>query len=106
MSFLNNLRKMVGLKPNEEKPVRPKAEISADAFNTLSAQFLACEDEEQKKLLWEQMCKTLPKTLFLAVMSYEGEDPNVPVHDRELHASAGTKSLYAINQAVVTNGNP
>lgn len=106
MSFLNNMRRMVGLKPVEEKPKKPREEIGADAFKLLSERFLACEDETQKAQLWEQMCKALPKTLFLATMCYEGEDPNAPVRDRDLHASVGAKSLYAVNQAVVTNGNP
>jgi len=106
MSFLNNLRKVVGLKPKEEQPEKPKREIGAEAFGVLSERFLACEDETQKALLWEQMCKALGQTLFLATMCYEGEDPNAAVRDRDLHASVGAKSLYAINQAVVTKGNP
>ena len=106
MSFLNNLRAMVGMKPKDEGPAKPKKEIGAGAFNTLSERFLACEDEEQRALLWKQMCGELPKTLFLAAMCYEGEDPRVQVSDRDLHASRGAKSLYAVNQAVVTKGNP
>ena len=52
------------------------------------------------------MCKALPNTLFLAPMCYEGEDPNAPVNDRALHATVGAKRLYALNQHIVTNGNP
>ena len=106
MSFLNNLRRMVGMKPQEEAAAKPKKEIGADAFNKLSEAFLSCEDEAQKVQLWQQMCNALPQTLFLATMCYEGEDPNKPVNDRDLHACVGAKNLYAINQAVVTNGNP
>lgn len=106
MSFINQLRKMVGMKQKEERSKKPKQEIGAEAFHVLSERFLACEDETQKAQLWEQMCKALGKTLFLATMCYEGEDPNVPVRDRDLHACVGAKSLYAINQAVVTKGNP
>lgn len=107
-SFMNSLRKMVGFKPKDEQP-KPKKEKSSrqpGAFNELSKQFLACEDEAKKGELWTQMCKTLPDTLFLAAMLYEGEDPNTPVRDRNLHASVGSKGLYALNENIVTNGNP
>ena len=106
-SFMNKLRAMVGFK-SKEKPQQTKAPKAdrVGAFQTLSAQFLACEDEALKAQLWEQMCKALPETLFLAAMCYEGEDPNAPVRDRDLHATTGAKSLYAINQHIVTHGNP
>ncbi|MBQ2989868.1 MAG: SseB family protein [Clostridia bacterium] len=107
MSFLDNLRKMVGMKPKDgEQTPKVKAEVGAEAFNTLSEKFFACENPEEKAKIWEQMRKALPRTLFLAAMCYEGENPNQPVTDRDLHASTGSKRLYAINQAVVTNGNP
>ncbi|MGN0772612.1 MAG: SseB family protein [Candidatus Ventricola sp.] len=106
-SFLNNLRRMVGLKPvNEEPKKRKEPTERVGAFAALSAQFLSCEDEAQKAELWEKMCGALPDTLFLAPMCYEGEDPNAPVSDRALHATVGAKRLYALNQHIVTNGNP
>ena len=106
-SFMNKLRTMVGFKPKEEAPKAkvPKTD-RVGAFQTLSAQFLACEDEALKAQLWEQMCKALPDTLFLAAMCYEGEDPCAPVRDRDLHATVGAKRLYALNQHIVTHGNP
>lgn len=106
-SFMNKLRAMVGFKPQEEKPAgkAPKTD-RIGAFQALSTQFLACEDEALKAQLWEQMCKALPDTLFLAAMCYEGEDPNAPVRDRDLHATVGAKRLYALNQHIVTHGNP
>lgn len=106
-SFMNKLRAMVGFKSQEEKPAgkAPKTD-RIGAFQTLSTQFLACEDEALKAQLWEQMCKALPDTLFLAAMCYEGEDPNAPVRDRDLHATVGAKRLYALNQHIVTHGNP
>lgn len=107
-SFMDNLRKMVGFKPKggEEKPKKEKASKQPGAFNELSRQFRACEDAAKKGEIWEKMCKVLPDTLFLAAMLYEGEDPNTPVRDRNLHATAGSKSLYALNESIVTNGNP
>lgn len=106
-SFMNKLRTMVGFKAKDEAPKTkaPKTE-RIGAFQTLSAQFLACEDDALKAQLWEQMCKALPDTLFLAAMCYEGEDPNASVRDRDLHATVGAKRLYALNQYIVTHGNP
>ena len=106
-SFMNKLRTMVGFKAKDEAPKTkaPKTE-RIGAFQTLSAQFLACEDDALKAQLWEQMCKALPDTLFLAAMCYEGEDPNASVRDRDLHATVGAKRLYALNQHIVTHGNP
>jgi len=106
-SFMNKLREMVGFKaqPVEKKEKAPRTD-RIGAFQTLSAQFLACEDEAAKAQLWEQMCKALPDTLFLAAMCYEGEDPNAQPRDRDLHATVGAKRLYALNQHIVTNGNP
>ncbi|MBR3795309.1 MAG: SseB family protein [Clostridia bacterium] len=107
-SFMDNLRRMVGFKPKggEETPKKEKTDRQPGAFNELSRRFLACEDEAQKKDIWDQMCKVLPDTLFLAAMLYEGEDPGAPVRDRDLHASVGSKALYALNESIVTNGNP
>ena len=106
-SFMNKLRTMVGFKAKDEAPKTkaPKTD-RIGAFQTLSAQFLACEDDALKAQLWEQMCKALPDTLFLAAMCYEGEDPNASVRDRDLHATVGAKRLYALNQHIVTYGNP
>lgn len=107
-SFLDSLRGMVGFKPKSEAPApkKPKAKERVGAFRELSQKFLACQDEAQKAEIWEAMCKTLPETLFLAPMCYEGEDPNAPVRDRDLHATAGAKRLYALNESIVTHGNP
>ncbi|MBR4040029.1 MAG: SseB family protein [Clostridia bacterium] len=106
-SFMNKLRAMVGFKAKgeEKKKAVPKTD-RVGAFQTLSTQFLTCEDDAFKAQLWEQMCKALPDTLFLAAMCYEGDDPNAPVRDRDLHATVGAKGLFAINQHIVTNGNP
>lgn len=106
-SFMNKLRGMVGFKAKEEnkQPKVPKTD-RIGAFQTLSAQFLACEDDALKAQIWDQMCKALPDTLFLAAMCYEGDDPKAPVRDRDLHATAGAKGLYALNQHIVTHGNP
>lgn len=108
-SFMNNLRKMVGFKPKDEEPAKKKKKGAAErvgAFAAQSARFLACEDEAQKAEIWTELCKALPDTLFLAPMCYEGENPNAPVSDRDLHATVGAKRLYALNQHIVTNGNP
>ena len=106
-SFMNKLRSMVGFKAKDEekKNASPKTD-RVGAFQTLSAQFLSCEDDALKAQLWDQMCKVLPDTLFLAAMCYEGDDPNASVRDRDLHATVGAKRLYALSQHIVTNGNP
>ena len=106
-SFMNKLRAMVGFKPKDEPQKNQSFRMDrVGAFQTLSSEFLTCEDEAHKAELWTQMCKALPDTLFLAAMCYEGEDPNTPVRDRELHATVGAKRLYALNQHIVTKGNP
>jgi len=106
-SLMNKLRAMVGFKAREEgeKKKVPKVD-RVGGFQTLSAQWLDCQDEALKAQLWDQMCKALPDTLFLAAMCYEGDNPNASVRDRELHATGGAKGLYALNQHIVTNGNP
>lgn len=106
-SFINNLRRMIGFAPKEEKPGKKKETLDkVGAFSALSAQWLSCEDEVQKAEIREQMLKVLPDTLFLAPMCYEGENPAAEVHDKELHATMGAKRLYALNQHIVTSGNP
>lgn len=107
-SFMDSLRKMVGFKPKDSGPAqkKPKAEGRIGAFKELSSRFLASTDEAEKAALWEEMCKALPDTLFLAAMCYEGESPTAAVHDRELHATVGSKHLYSLNESIVTNGNP
>ena len=106
-SLLDNLRSMVGWKKKEEEPRKKKEPLDrVGAFSALGAQFLSCEDEAQKAEIWEKMCRALPDTLFLAPMCYEGEDPSAQVNDRALHATVGAKRLYALNQHIVTNGNP
>lgn len=106
-SFLDSLRSMVGMKPKGGEPKKREAPSDrVGAFAALSAQYLACEDETQKADIMEKMCRALPDTLFLAPMCYEGEDPNAPVSDRTLHATVGAKRLYALNQHIVTHGNP
>lgn len=106
-SFMDNLRRMVGFKPRDGEPKKKeKTNKQPGAFHELSRQFLACEDAAQKGELWNQMCKVLPDTLFLAAMLYEGEDPNAPARDRDLHASVGSRRLYALNESIVTKGNP
>ena len=106
-SLMNKLRTMVGFKPKAENEQTKAPKVDrVGAFQTLSTKMLACEDEALKAQLWDQMCKALPDTLFLAAMCYEGDDPHAAVHDRNLHATAGAKRLYALNQHIVTHGNP
>ena len=64
------------------------------------------ENEEEKKALFDKIFAQFPKTLFLAAVCLEGEDPAVPVTDRTLYASPGSKSLYEENKPVIMNGNP
>ena len=97
-SFLDNLRRMVGMKPrNDEEPKKKQEQPDrVGAFAALSAQLLSCEDEAQKAEIREKMCKALPDTLFLAPMCYEGEDPNAPVSDRALHATVGAHKVQGV----------
>lgn len=105
-SFMDKLRAMAGFGPKDTLKKDTKVNGNdPSAFEALSAKYLACEDEAQKEKLWSELCRALPGMLFLAAMRYEGEDPNVPVHDRELHATVGAKRLYALNQNIVTRGN-
>ncbi len=106
-SFLDNLRRMAGFAPKGGEPAKKKDQIDrVGAFGTLYAQWLSCEDEAQRAEIREKMLKVLPDTLFLAPMCYEGENPEAEVHDRDLHATLGAKRLYALNQHIVTRGNP
>lgn len=106
-SFFDSLRAMVGLKKSEPSAAPKKQSAkTVGAFGELSAKFLSCENEEDKAALWDAMCKALPDTLFLAAMCYEGDDPAAPVRDRDLHATVGAKRYYALNESIVTRGNP
>lgn len=108
MSFLNNLRKMVGMKPkgDDDKTIQAKAKLRGLAFGDLLSRFNACQDESEKAVIFGKLCKALPDTLFLCAFCYDGDDPNAKVSDRTLHATQGSKRVYAINQATVTSGNP
>lgn len=108
MSFLDNLRAMVGLKPKDAEPKKPKVHASPDAFKALCDQYTACQDAKEKGEIMGQIQQMLPHILFLATMCYEGENASNTVSgkDRDLHATVGAKRLYAVNQASVTHGNP
>lgn len=107
MSFLNNLRKMVGLKPKgDDKVSQAKAKVRGVPFGELIERFHACEDGTEKAVIWDRLCRALPDTLFLCAFCYDGDDPNARVNDRTLHATQGSKRLYAINESIVTSGNP
>lgn len=99
-SFVDKLRSMVGLK----KAGEPAAD--AGAFHALSREYLACENEAQKKVLFHQMCKTLPGTLFLCAVCLEGDNPNIYVHDRDLLLTVGAQRLYGAQESVINKGNP
>lgn len=108
MSFLNNLRKMVGFKSkgDDDKSSQVKAKVRGLAFGDLLERYNACEEEAEKAVIFDKLCKALPNTLFLCAFCYDGDDPNAKVSDRNLHATQGSKRLYAINQSTVTRGNP
>ncbi|MBR5287296.1 MAG: SseB family protein [Clostridia bacterium] len=108
MSFLNNLRKLVGMKPtgDDDKTLQVKDKIRGLSFTDLLDRYNACEDEAEKAVIFTKLCKALPDSLFLCVFCYDGEDPNARVNDRTLHATQGSKRLYAVNQDAVTSGNP
>lgn len=108
MSFLNNLRRMVGFKPtgDDDKTSQIKASVRGLSFVDLLNRYNACEDEAEKAVILGKLKKSLPDTLFLCAFCYDGDDPNVRINDRTLHATQGSKRLYAVNQATVTSGNP
>ena len=108
MSFLNNLRKMVGMKPvgDDDKTLQIKASVRGLSFTDLLNRYNACEDEAEKAVILGKLKKALTDTLFLCAFCYDGDDPNQRVNDRTLHATQGSKRLYAVNQATVTSGNP
>ncbi len=108
MSFLNNLRKMVGFKPtgDDDKTSQVKASVRGLSFTDLLNRYNACEDEAEKAVIFAKLCKAMPDSLFLCAFCFEGEDPNARVNDRTLHATQGSKRHYAVNQSTVTSGNP
>lgn len=108
MSFLNNLRRMVGFKPkgDDDKTRQVKASVRGLSFADLLNRFHACEDEAEKAVILDKLKKSLPDTLFLCTFCFDGDDPNQRVNDRTLHATQGSKRLYAVNQSAVTSGNP
>ena len=106
-SLMDKLRSMLdlGYGSKAKQGDAPKSD-GGEMFQTLSAEFLSCEDVLRKMQLWEQMCKVLPHTLFLAAMNYEGDNLNAPVRDRDLHATTGAKNLFAANEKLIMKGNP
>jgi len=108
MSFLNNLRRMVGFKPtgDDDKTSQIKSSVRGLPFTDLLNRYNDCEDEAEKAVIFAKLCKALPDTLFLCTFCYEGDNPNQRVNDRTLHATQGSKRLYAVNQSAVTSGNP
>ena len=99
------LYRLAGFAPRAEAKKERKPKKEPDRFGPLSEAYLACGDEAQKAALWTQMCRTLPETLFLAAMCYEGEDPNTPVRDTVLHATVGARPLCVANLPTVTKGH-
>lgn len=99
-SLIDKLRAMTGRK------AAAKDTQNAGAFHALSNEYLACKDEAHKAVLFHQMCKALPDTLFLCAVCFEGDNPNVPVNDKTLHATVGAERLYEAQQHIVTKGNP
>ena len=99
-SFVDKLRSMMGTK---------KADVQAGntgAFHALSKEYLACKDEAHKIVLFQQMCKALPDTLFLCPVCLEGDNPNAAVHDKNLLATVGAQKLYEAQKHIITRGNP
>ena len=108
MSFLNNLRRMIGMKPtgDDDKTLQIKHSVRGLAFGDLLSRYNECEDEAEKAIILAKLKKTLPDTLFLCTFCFDGDDPNQRVNDRTLHATQGSKRFYAVNQSAVTSGNP
>lgn len=99
-SIVDKLRAVLGGKTRAEQPQ------AASAFHALSREYLACENEAQKTMLFHQMCRALPDTLFLCSVCFEGDNPNAAANDKQLHATVGAEKLYEAQKGIVTRGNP
>lgn len=101
MSILDSIRRLFRRSPKGGEQATTDASMRA-----LIERFYASKDEEQKAALWKQLCAALPKSLFLCAFCYDGDNPNAKVSDRTLHATKGSKPLYAANSAAINSGNP
>lgn len=72
----------------------------------LIGKYRRSEEGEEKDALLDKIFRRFPRTLFLAAICLEGDDPSAAITDRTLHASPGAKPLYEENRPVVMNGNP
>ena len=77
-----------------------------EKLSDMIAKYRRTEDAEAKKALLDKIYAKFPNTLFLAAVCFPEDDPSVPVTDRTLHASPGSKALYEENRPIVMNGNP
>ena len=99
--MMESLRALANRLNRREEPPREDS-----AFDKLSARLAVCEDGEERAQVMREIRGLLPDMLFLASMCYEGDDPAAPVHDKELHATVGSKKLYAANVKALNRGNP
>ncbi|MBQ8617553.1 MAG: SseB family protein [Clostridia bacterium] len=99
-SFVDKLRSAMGMKKADEQAA------NAGAFHALSREYLACANEAQKTVLFQQMCRALPDTLFLCPVCLEGDNPNAAVHDKNLLATVGAEKLYEAQKHIIAKGNP
>lgn len=101
MSIFDPIRRLFRRSPKGVEQATTDASMRA-----LIERFYASKDEEQKSALWKQLCAVLPKSLFLCAFCYDGDNPNAKVSDRTLHATKGSKPLYAANNTAINSGNP
>ncbi len=104
-SFVDKLRQMVSFTSGKGRKGAQGKDQGA-ALQALLEQFASCEDEALRAQLWQQLCKALPDTLFLAPMCYEGDAPAEAGRDRKLYATVGAKRLYESNEQIIRRGNP
>ena len=104
-SIVDKLRRMMGFASGKGHK-DAQGEDRGAAFLALLEQFGACEDEARKAQLWQQLCKALPDTLFLAPMCYEDDEPAKAGRDRKIYATVGAKRLYESNAQIIRRGNP
>ena len=76
-----------------------------EKLSDMIAKYRRTEDAEAKKALLDKIYAKFPNTLFLAAICFPEDNPSVPVKDRTLYASPGSKALFDEARSTVMYGN-
>ena len=71
----------------------------------LITKYCKAEDEDEKNALLDKIYAKFPNTLFLGAICFPEDNPSVPVKDRTLYASPGSKPLFEAARSTVMYGN-